>query len=320
MAEKKDASQRPPDSDFQQQNLKAWQPLLTPAWVIGTFIFIGVLFSLIGAWILSESEKVVVVERRYDNFTNAKLQGFELDIPKDMGGNGEKVYFYYKLTEFYQNHRRYVKSRNDAQLRGQNPDDISSCGPLAQWPPGELQMYPCGLIADSYFSDNFTDPTLTRAGADVNFSWGDKGIAWDSDKEYKFNEGPFDPAKQTKVGPSGVDLDDFYNREDFIVWMRTAGLPNFKKLRYIITTPLLKGDILKFNIGDNFADFGGTKSVVLSTTSALGGKNTFLGIAYITVAAICIILAIAFALKHKIDPRTLGDMRYFNWHGAAASD
>ena len=28
------------------------------------------------------------------------------------------VYFYYKLENFYQNHRRYVKSRNDDQLAG----------------------------------------------------------------------------------------------------------------------------------------------------------------------------------------------------------
>lgn len=32
----------------------------------------------------------------------------------------EPVYFYYKLTNYYQNHRRYVKSRNDAQLRGEH--------------------------------------------------------------------------------------------------------------------------------------------------------------------------------------------------------
>ena len=28
------------------------------------------------------------------------------------------VYMYYKLRNFYQNHRRYVKSRSDSQLKG----------------------------------------------------------------------------------------------------------------------------------------------------------------------------------------------------------
>ena len=28
------------------------------------------------------------------------------------------IYMYYKLTNYYQNHRRYVKSRSDMQLRG----------------------------------------------------------------------------------------------------------------------------------------------------------------------------------------------------------
>ena len=30
------------------------------------------------------------------------------------------VYVYYELDNFYQNHRRYVKSRSDSQLEGEN--------------------------------------------------------------------------------------------------------------------------------------------------------------------------------------------------------
>lgn len=35
------------------------------------------------------------------------------------------VYFYYQLANFYQNHRRYVKSRSDGQLRGDLSADTS---------------------------------------------------------------------------------------------------------------------------------------------------------------------------------------------------
>jgi hypothetical protein len=42
------ASRRPPDSDFYQQRMKAWQPILTPKWVIITFLVIGIPFVIIG--------------------------------------------------------------------------------------------------------------------------------------------------------------------------------------------------------------------------------------------------------------------------------
>ena len=38
-----------------------------------------------------------------------------LTVPEEMT---PPIFMYYKLTDFYQNHRRYVKSRSDAQLRG----------------------------------------------------------------------------------------------------------------------------------------------------------------------------------------------------------
>lgn len=49
--------------------------------------------------------------------------------------------------------------------------------------------------------------------------------------------------------------------------------------------------------------FDGKKSLVISTTSWLGGKNDFLGLAYLIVGAACLVLALAFAIKHKISPR-----------------
>lgn len=59
--------------------------------------------------------------------------------------------------------------------------------------------------------------------------------------------------------------------------------------------------------------FDGKKSLVMSTTSWFGGRNPFLGIAYIVVGSLCMMLAILFFAKHKLSPRKLGDTRYLVW-------
>ena len=75
----------------------------------------------------------------------------EFDVPIDLKPT---VLLYYKLTNFYQNHRRYVKSQNQNQLRGDSVSigDIrsSDCKPLTVI--GEKIIYPCGLIANSLFN------------------------------------------------------------------------------------------------------------------------------------------------------------------------
>ena len=101
-----------------------------------------------------------------------------------------------------------------------------------------------------------------------------------------------------------------------MVWMRTAGLPTFKKLyRVIDSFDLVKGDKLRINVNNIYPvnEFDGKKYVVISTISWLGGKNPFLGYAYLIVGGLCAILALAFSLKHYISPRDLGNMKYFNF-------
>jgi len=108
---------------------------------------------------------------------------------------------------------------------------------------------------------------------------------------------------------------------DFVVWMRTAGLPTFKKLHRIIKDgaagngiTLPKGKyMLRVNSRYNVAAFKGKKSVVLSTVSWVGGKNVFLGGAYVTVGALCVLLGTIFLARHLISPRPLGDQRYLVW-------
>ena len=42
-------------------------------------------------------------------------------------------------------------------------------------------------------------------------------------------------------------------------------------------------------------------------------KNYFLGVAYLVVGIISFLLALAFGIKHRMNPRKLGDSEYLVW-------
>jgi len=287
--------------------LKAWQPILTPQWVIASFAFIGILFPIIGAILVASSNQVVQVEKEYTSCAMNSTCLVNLTIPSDMN---KPVYFYYKLTNFYQNHRRYVKSKSNSQLQGTTDSSLSSnCDPLV-YNLGKT-LYPCGLIAGSYFTDVFS---ASINGTTVD--WTNQGIAWASDVATKFKNRSLTSSETNIVSQNGVNVTlPAVNVEEFIVWMRVAGLPTFKKLNRIINQNLKKGEVVTVSINNQYdvSTFSGTKSIVISTTTWLGGKNDFLGYAYIAVGLTCFVLAGLFLFKHVRSPRALGDLEYFKY-------
>lgn len=113
------------------------------------------LFVPLGSILLSVSNSVVEVVKRYDDICGEPNGAcmVTLEIPRDMEA---PIYFYYQLTNFFQNHRRYVKSRSDAQLSGQGDlsiSDYNDCSPMANsLVEPSKRLYPCGLIANSFFT------------------------------------------------------------------------------------------------------------------------------------------------------------------------
>lgn len=69
------------------------------------------------------------------------------------------MYFYYGLSNFFQNHRRYVISKDDYQLHGSVETPKPSCEPYRFDPNGKVYA-PCGAIAMSLFNGNFDTAIL----------------------------------------------------------------------------------------------------------------------------------------------------------------
>ena len=172
---------------------------------------------------------------------NTTVCVLEFTIPNNIKA---PILFYYRLTNFYQNHRRYVKSLDTDQLKGKakTASQIRSgdCDPLNTAPNGK-PYYPCGLIANSKFNDSYEDLTFTNEGErGTPFKMTTKGIAWDTEKDL-YGKTDYKP-EDVMPPPNWADqypnrqytnetgLPDLHNDESFQVWMRTAGLPTFSKL------------------------------------------------------------------------------------------
>ena len=297
------------NSKFKQQKLPGWRPVPTITSTTIIFFGFGAAFIVLGIIILIFSNKIEEVSYRYDEVCKGKS---ECQITLKIKNYMEKdIMVYYQLNGFYQNHRRYVKSKSDDQLNGKDityeaMKDSQDCDPVItnkdmektiSITNKELQekdvAIPCGLIAKSFFNDNYKKwELLSKFEDDKNdiINVNESNIAWKADKELKY--------KNVNLDKQWIDM----TNEHFIVWMRPAGLPNFRKLWGRINRSLEAGSDIRVTIDNNFdiSSFNGEKYLILSTVNAFGGKNSFLGISYIVLGAISIILAIIFIIGYNL--------------------
>jgi hypothetical protein len=365
----KKKNKRPANTAFRQQRLKAWQPILTPKSVLPLFFVIGAIFAPLGGVLFWASQQVQEIVIDYTDCSTQAPTGIPEAMPSGKVSStfksvqassftwkrnetdsknlttpcslyftlpesiGPPVFLYYKLTNFYQNHRKYVQSLDNDQLKGVavKNDTIanSNCDPLRVDPVSKKAYYPCGLIANSIFNDTIKSPVLLSTSE--NYTMTSKGIAWSSDKKlikntkYNYTDVVPPPNWRRKFGDSytAETLPNLQDNEAFMVWMRTAGLPTFSKLSLRNDDDVMPACSYRLDIDDSFnvTVYGGTKSILISTRTVMGGKNPFMGIAYVVVGGICVIMGVLFAVAHLVRPRKLGDHTYLTWNepGAGAA-
>jgi hypothetical protein len=103
--------------------------------------------------------------------------------------------------------------------------------------------------------------------------------------------------------------------EHFIVWMRVATQPKFRKLYGWINQPILKGERLVFQVNANYVvtRFRGTKSLIVTTNNIFGGRNQYFGPSFYYLGYFCFAAGIFFTLKHLLRPRKLADPAYLQY-------
>lgn len=252
----------------------------------------------------------------------------------------------YELTKFHQNHRRYVRSRSEAQLRGDaavagsssTPVDTSACAPRETAAAAENNnnatsvVVPCGLVAWSNFNDTFsveasTTTTTTSQNETATslppLSLDTAPLRSPADLRGRFSSSvfptpSFEGDAATRGGGGLAANESLADAAALQVWMRPAALPSFRKPAGVVVAAIAssggdgnndanstnlvpfslpKGAVVRVTVANRFNSYryGGTKHVVLTTRSWLGGRNPFLGWAGVGVGGGCVASAVGLA-------------------------
>jgi len=264
------------------------------------------------------------------------------EVPEDLKG---PVYFYYTLTNFYQNNRRVAYSHSALQSRGEEDmakwatdgTGFAGCAPYERYKTTvgkeevNIYYYPCGLLARSMFNDTFTLRKVGAMGNEV-VPWEIKGIArassggvngrnkpetheWHRANCYRFPGGNKDQLAmagyhEAMYGFTGTEkgrFDCWHNVSDeaYQVWTRPAARPDFWKLHRNI--PFLGKGKYELEIGLNFpvANFSGTKGFYFTNATPMGASRPLLSALYIAVGAVMLAAALAFGILLVANPGPL---------------
>lgn len=189
---------------------------------------------------------------------------------------------------------------------------------------------PCGAVANTLFNDTYSTSDFVIDQSDIAWNTdhntkynnpaadGSENCNSDSDNDLEtcFQGGDFPQAQpifwkfpvselykitegESVVNP-GNDQNGYKNQL-FENWMRVGAFSTVYKLFGVVRNDIESGRTYSFDITYNYPVDGldVTKSIVVSTMSWAGGKNPFLGIAYIVVGSLSLITAVFLFYTYK---------------------
>jgi len=284
-------------SKFKQQKFLGWRPLPTISCITIIFISFGVFFIICGILILVFIGQVKEYKSRYDleckeqkKKDSTKNCELTISITEKMK---KPIYIYYQINDISQNHRFYMENKSDKQLKGEkvSKEDLEKNNECEnslyngnftyldnELYPKDDVAFPCGLIAKSFFQDDLTSWKIS--GRDINITT--EEIAYKSDRDSL--------SKVEMEDSHWLDVTD----EHFMIWKRISPFENPRKLWGKIEEDIPNGGSVSVTIKEKNYYYNYEKYIILSTRNVFGGKNSFLGILYITFGAVCLISAVIF--------------------------
>ena len=288
--------------------LRQWRSYISPRTSIIFLYIIGFLFIGLGTTFFVITGNSATYEIEYDEECAGKENcTLWLNTTREISG---RISIAFKLYGFYQNNRRLFESRSYPQMAGQFLDysGLSICSPLIS--QNDMRdtpnLYaPCGLMPLSFFNDTYKWLNTSVA----NFSEDDIAIESDKNLFTGLHKGYNNSIRWLDAMP---DFPGGIQNEHFIVWMRTAAMPNFLKLYAKCINCTIPEGNYQIHINMNYPTtmFDGRRAIVLTTTSGLGSGSYFISTAYMLVGGISLIFATIFLLHMLICPRPYADLSY----------
>lgn len=312
---------------LKQQDLKSYTCTFSPRCVVSIYFIIAITFLPLGASVAGGTARIASLNgyHKYDQDCQSTGGSTVICSVRLTEPIPKPSYLYYRLTNFHQNARDYVKSRSPIQNRGLIPssytdvancerylcdvDGVSNCTSATNFNASNIR-YPCGLTARLVFNDTFK--LCKDKGCKNSVNTTKENIAWWTDTHYKFrqnlNAPEFTKKRPQLFSEEDLPANDLLGSEDFVVWMRLAAFPTFDKLWAIITEDLEPNLDYYMEIENTFQPPPrGEKFFFITTTSWFGTRNVFLGIAYLVVGSIALFIAIMVLFKHIRNPNALSN-------------